>query len=121
MGTAPTFRKLIFQTLVLTWSSPARRSNTFRCHVALFRSSRVFWLAGGTLFVTTPNYLGALGVYRMYVTLTGRSYSEDNESINQWMWTPLTTWSIAAARSKASEYSWSWGLRRYPAQITSSN
>src|SRR6516164_633683 len=32
---------------------------------------------GGKLFLTTPNYLGAIGLYRAYLRLRGRPYSEE--------------------------------------------
>lgn len=41
---------------------------------------------GGRLIVTTPNYLGLLGAYRLYRMATGRPYAEMGQPINQ----PLT-------------------------------
>ena len=41
---------------------------------------------GGHLIITTPNYIGLLGAYRMYRALTGRPYTEMGQPINQ----PLT-------------------------------
>jgi 2-polyprenyl-3-methyl-5-hydroxy-6-metoxy-1,4-benzoquinol methylase len=41
---------------------------------------------GGRLIVTTPNYLGLLGAYRLYRAVTGRPYTEMGQPINQ----PLT-------------------------------
>lgn len=45
---------------------------------------------GGRLFLTTPNYLGALGLYRLYLKLCGRIYTEENQPINNVMLLPLT-------------------------------
>lgn len=38
---------------------------------------------GGRLVVTTPNYLSLIGLYRIYLRLTGRRYSEGGQPINQ--------------------------------------
>ena len=45
---------------------------------------------GGQLLLTTPNYLGLLGLYRMYARLRGRPYSEEGQPINRFMLLPLT-------------------------------
>lgn len=37
---------------------------------------------GGRLYLTTPNYLGLMGIYRIYRTLTGRPYTEVGQPIN---------------------------------------
>ncbi len=37
---------------------------------------------GGRLFLTTPNYLGTMGLYRGYLRLTGRRYTEQGQPIN---------------------------------------
>jgi len=37
---------------------------------------------GGKLYLTTPNYLGPLGLYRIYLRLTGRRYTEEGQPIN---------------------------------------
>lgn len=42
---------------------------------------------GGRLFLTTPNYLGIMGLYRVYLRLVGRRYTEVGQPINR-----LTTW-----------------------------
>jgi len=42
---------------------------------------------GGRLFLTTPNYLGSMGLYRLYLRLTGRRYTEVGQPINR-----FTTW-----------------------------
>jgi 2-polyprenyl-3-methyl-5-hydroxy-6-metoxy-1,4-benzoquinol methylase len=45
---------------------------------------------GGRLFVTTPNYLGVYGLYRAYLRLRGRPYTEVGQPINNFMLLPLT-------------------------------
>lgn len=45
---------------------------------------------GGCLLLTTPNYLGLLGLYRMYARLRGRPYTEEGQPINRFMLLPLT-------------------------------
>lgn len=42
--------------------------------------------SGGRIIVTTPNYIGLLGAYRVFRRLTGRPYAEMGQPINQ----PLT-------------------------------
>ena len=37
---------------------------------------------GGRLYLTTPNYLGLMGIYRIYRTLSGRPYTEVGQPIN---------------------------------------
>lgn len=37
---------------------------------------------GGRLYLTTPNYLGPMGLYRVYLRLTGRRYTEEGQPIN---------------------------------------
>ena len=41
---------------------------------------------------TTPNYLSTMGVYRAYMRLTGRRYTETGQPINNFVWLPLTLW-----------------------------
>lgn len=43
---------------------------------------------GGRLFLTTPNYLGPLGLYRGYMRLTGRRFTEEGQPINHFMLLP---------------------------------
>jgi 2-polyprenyl-3-methyl-5-hydroxy-6-metoxy-1,4-benzoquinol methylase len=45
---------------------------------------------GGVLLLTTPNYLSALGLYRLYRKLSGRTYGEEGQPINRWVFLPLT-------------------------------
>jgi 2-polyprenyl-3-methyl-5-hydroxy-6-metoxy-1,4-benzoquinol methylase len=45
---------------------------------------------GGRLVLTTPNYLGTLGLYRAYLTLRGRPFTEAGQPINQFTMAPRT-------------------------------
>lgn len=45
---------------------------------------------GGRLYLSTPNYMGPLGLYRGYARLTGRPYSEEGQPINRFMLLPRT-------------------------------
>ena len=45
---------------------------------------------GGRLFLTTPNYLSTIGLYRAYLPLTGRHYDEGGQPINNLVMLPRT-------------------------------
>ncbi len=45
---------------------------------------------GGRLVLTTPNYLGVMGLYRVYRRLTGRPYTEGGQPINHFNLLPRT-------------------------------
>lgn len=45
---------------------------------------------GGKLLLTTPNYLGPMGLYRAYLRVRGRPYKEVGQPINQLTLLPLT-------------------------------
>jgi SAM-dependent methyltransferase len=60
-----------------------------RPRVALAEIARVL-RPGGRLLLTTPNYLGPLGLYRAYARLRGRPYTEDGQPVNRFMVLPLT-------------------------------
>ena len=45
---------------------------------------------GGRLLLTTPNYFGPMGLYRGYLRLTGRRYTETGQPINRFTMLPLT-------------------------------
>ena len=45
---------------------------------------------GGRLFLSTPNYLNAAGLYRIYLRLRGRRFQEAGQPINQPMLLPRT-------------------------------
>lgn len=45
---------------------------------------------GGRLFLTTPNYLGPMGLHRLYRLLTGRPYAEEGQPINHPLLLPRT-------------------------------
>lgn len=44
----------------------------------------------GRLFLTTPNYLGATGLYRGYLRMVGRRYTEEGQPINNFNTLPRT-------------------------------
>lgn len=46
--------------------------------------------SGGRLFLTTPNYLGPMGLFRVYRRLAGRPYTEEGQPINQLTMLPRT-------------------------------
>jgi SAM-dependent methyltransferase len=53
--------------------------------------------AGGRLLLTTPNYLGTLGLYRIYLRMRGRPYTETGQPINHCTLLPRTRAWVAAA------------------------
>lgn len=52
---------------------------------------------GGRLLLTTPNYVGTLGLYRIYLRLRGRAYTETGQPINNLMLLPRTRFWVARA------------------------
>ena len=52
---------------------------------------------GGRLFLTVPNYLGPYGLYRAYLRLTGRRYTEVGQPINHFTMLPRTLGWLRAA------------------------
>jgi 2-polyprenyl-3-methyl-5-hydroxy-6-metoxy-1,4-benzoquinol methylase len=52
---------------------------------------------GGRLFLTTPNYLGPMGLYRIYLRLAGRPYTEEGQPINRVVMLPRTLWWVNRA------------------------
>jgi 2-polyprenyl-3-methyl-5-hydroxy-6-metoxy-1,4-benzoquinol methylase len=52
---------------------------------------------GGTLLLTTPNYLGTMGVFRAYRALTGRPYTEAGQPVNRITLLPRTLAWVRAA------------------------
>ncbi|MBV9957295.1 MAG: methyltransferase domain-containing protein [Acidobacteria bacterium] len=45
---------------------------------------------GGRLFLTAPNYMGMLGLYRFYLRLRGRVFTEVGQPINHFLLLPRT-------------------------------
>lgn len=45
---------------------------------------------GGSLMLTTPNYLNGMGLYRAYMRLSGRRFTEEGQPINRFMLLPVT-------------------------------
>lgn len=56
---------------------------------ALYELARVL-KPGGRLLLTTPNYLGTLGLYRIYLSLSGRVFTEEGQPINNFLLLPVT-------------------------------
>jgi SAM-dependent methyltransferase len=54
----------------------------------------------GRLVLTTPNYLGPMGLYRGYLRLRGRRYSEEGQPINNFLMLPRTALWVRAAGMK---------------------
>ena len=45
---------------------------------------------GGRLFLTTPNYFGTMGLYRVYCNARGRGFTEEGQPINNFLLLPST-------------------------------
>jgi 2-polyprenyl-3-methyl-5-hydroxy-6-metoxy-1,4-benzoquinol methylase len=45
---------------------------------------------GGRVLLTTPNYLSTLGLYRLYLRVRGRAFTEEGQPINQLTTLPRT-------------------------------
>lgn len=45
---------------------------------------------GGTLMLTTPNYMGITGLHRLYVNMTGRKWDEGGQPLVRWTVLPRT-------------------------------
>ena len=58
---------------------------------------------GGKLFLTTPNYMNLMGLYRGYLRLRGRRFQETGQPINNFVILPRTlAWVRAAGLSISS-------------------
>jgi len=64
--------------------------------VAIAQFARVL-RPGGRLLLTTPNYLGPLGLYRGYVRMMGRPFREEGQPINRFTTLPRTLGWVRAA------------------------
>jgi SAM-dependent methyltransferase len=60
--------------------------------VTVLTEARRVLVLGGVLILTTPNYLGALGIRRMGYRLVGRPYSEGGQPVNNLTTWPRTRW-----------------------------
>lgn len=67
-----------------------------RPRVAVAEFARVL-RPGGRLLLTTPNYMGPMGVYRGYARLMGRPYREEGQPINRFTMLPRTIAWLRAA------------------------
>jgi len=52
---------------------------------------------GGRLLLTTPNYLGPMGLYRAFLRMAGRSFREEGQPINRFTTLPRTLAWVRAA------------------------
>lgn len=52
---------------------------------------------GGRLYLTTPSYLNATGLYRGYLRLTGRRYDEGGQPVANFTMLPRTAWWLRRA------------------------
>jgi 2-polyprenyl-3-methyl-5-hydroxy-6-metoxy-1,4-benzoquinol methylase len=52
---------------------------------------------GGTLFLTTPNYMNVMGLYRGYMRIKGTPFTETGQPINNFVMLPLTLNWVRAA------------------------
>jgi SAM-dependent methyltransferase len=52
---------------------------------------------GGRLYLTTPNYMGPLGLYRGYRRLVNRPFTEEGQPINRFMLLPILCWWLRRA------------------------
>jgi SAM-dependent methyltransferase len=64
---------------------------------AAFREMFRVLRPGGRLFLTTPNYMGPVGLYRGYLRLRGRRYTEGGQPICRLTSLPLTWWWLRRA------------------------
>ena len=65
--------------------------------VGALRELRRVLRPGGRLFLTTPNYMGPFGLYRGYLRLRGRRYTEGGQPICRFTSLPRTWWWLKRA------------------------
>lgn len=68
---------------------------------------------GGRLLLTTPNYLNFYGVYRLYLRMTGRKWTEVGQPLNNFVLLPKTKIWLQSAKfkilkSETAEFSIPW-------------
>lgn len=66
--------------------------------VAVLTEARRVLVRGGVLILTTPNYLGALGIRRIGRRLRRRPYTEGGQPVNNLTTWPRTMWWLWRAR-----------------------
>ena len=59
---------------------------------------------GGRLFLTTPNYMNPMGLYRGYLRLRGRRFQETGQPINNFVMLPRTLAWVRAAGLRISTF-----------------
>lgn len=60
---------------------------------------------GGTLILTTPNYLGVMGLFRVYKRLMGDPFTEVGQPINKLVFLPRTVWWVRRAGLRVAHWS----------------
>ena len=69
---------------------------------------------GGTLILSTPNYLSIIGLYRLYLLLRGRKWDEGGQPLVNWTMHPRTiTWIKRAGLSIESTQGDIWNIPVY--------
>lgn len=58
---------------------------------------------GGRLYLTTPNYLSMIGLYRVYCCVRGKTFDECGQPICQWTMLPRTRNWVSAAGLRVVE------------------
>lgn len=59
---------------------------------------------GGQLILTTPNYMGFFGLYRVYLRLTGRKWTEVGQPINRFVMIPRTLYWLKSSGFKVEYF-----------------
>ncbi len=59
---------------------------------------------GGKLILTTPNYMGFFGLYRIYLRLTGRKWTEVGQPINRFVMIPRTLFWLKSSGFKVKHF-----------------
>lgn len=68
---------------------------------------------GGKLLLTTPNYLNFYGIYRIYLRITGRKWTEVGQPLNNFVLLPKTKYWLRSVdfkilKSETAEFSIPW-------------
>ncbi len=71
--------------------------------VAAIREMARVLRPGGKLYLTVPNYLNAMGLYRLYVRITGRQFSEGGQPLNHFTFIPRTSLWLRRGRLRTTQ------------------